>query len=147
MEGISVANAIDVAQYILERNGPMTTMKLQKLTYYCQAWNIAWRDDVLFDEKIEAWTDGPVAPALWRRHRGAFRVSSVSGGDSSRLTKDDKTTIRAVLKYYGDKSPQWLIDLTHQEDPWRLARAEVPDDVGSNNEITPESMGRYYSSL
>lgn len=142
-----MASVFDVAQYILERLGPMTTMKLQKLVYYCQAWHIAWTDDVIFKSRIEAWADGPVVPELFNKHRGAFRISGISGAKSANLSRKEKDTIDKVMKFYGDKSPQWLIDLTHQEGPWREARAGVPDRVGSSRVITPESMGRYYSSL
>jgi uncharacterized phage-associated protein len=142
-----MASVYDVAQYILDRRGEMTTMKLQKLVYYCQAWHIAWTDDVLFSSRIEAWPDGPVAPDLFRRHQGRFRVSSVRGGNAANLTEDEKDTIDRVLAFYGDKSPQWLIDLTHQEDPWMHARDDLPARMGSTREITPESMGRYYASL
>ena len=40
--------------YILEKKGRMTTMKLQKLIYYAQAWSLVWDERPLFDEKIEA---------------------------------------------------------------------------------------------
>ena len=42
----------DIAQYILETNGPMTSMKLQKLVYYSQAWATVWDDDLLFEEQL-----------------------------------------------------------------------------------------------
>lgn len=32
----------DVAKYVLHRTGQLTTMKLEKLVYYCQAWSLAW---------------------------------------------------------------------------------------------------------
>lgn len=142
-----MASVLDVAQHILDLRGPMTAMKLQKLTYYCQAWHIAWTDDVLFSSRIEAWVEGPVVPDLYRMHRGAFRVSKIRGGDPSKLTKREQNTIASVVKFYGDKSPQWLSDLTHQEAPWREVRSGLGDRVGSTREVTPEAMGRYYSSL
>lgn len=144
----TMASVLDVAQYILEQRGEMTAMKLQKLVYYCQAWHIAWRDNVMFPERIEAWVDGPVAPELWKKHRGSFRVSSIPGAKGgNNLSAADKDTIKKVLKFYGDKSPQWLIDLTHQEKPWRDARRGIPDGVPSTNVIPPQVMGRYYASL
>ena len=36
----TVANVFDVAKYILEKEGKLSTMKLQKLCYYCQAWSL-----------------------------------------------------------------------------------------------------------
>ena len=142
-----MADVFNVAQFILEQHGAMTAMKLQKLVYYSQAWHIAWTDDVLFDNRIEAWADGPVSPDLFAKHRGMFRVSSVRNATSAELTDVERDTIRRVLAFYGPKSPQWLSDLTHMEDPWRLARHGVPDRAASNKEITPQSMGEYYASL
>jgi uncharacterized phage-associated protein len=142
-----MARVIDVAQYILQRKGEMTAMKLQKLVYYSQAWHIAWSDETLFRERIEAWADGPVCPDLYQLHRGHFRLANIEGGDPSRLSEDERDSIDRVLTYYGEKSPQWLSDLTHMEDPWMEAREGVPDRARSQNEITPESLGRYYSSL
>lgn len=55
-----MANVFDVAKYILEKLGTLSTMKLQKLCYYCQAWSLVWDDTPLFDEKFEAWANGPV---------------------------------------------------------------------------------------
>ena len=36
-----MATALDVAKYVLEQQGPMTTLKLEKLVYYAQAWSVA----------------------------------------------------------------------------------------------------------
>ncbi|MEO5373941.1 MAG: DUF4065 domain-containing protein [Alphaproteobacteria bacterium] len=142
-----MATVYDVAAYILSSHGEMTAMKLQKLVYYCQAWHIAWTDDILFNERIEAWADGPVSPDLFQLHRGTFRLSKLPEGDAARLTDDERDTIDRVLAFYGDKSPQWLSDLTHNEEPWRIARGNLPDRAVSQVIISPEVMGSYYSSL
>lgn len=134
--------ARDVAQYILESRGPMTSMKLQKLVYYSQAWSVVWEDDVLFSDPIEAWKNGPVVRDLWDANRHQFRVGTVTNGDSSRLSAIQKETVNVVLEYYGDHDAQWLSDLTHMEDPWKHAYAE-----GQNTEITPAALSEYYSSL
>ena len=39
-----MANVFDTAKYILEQLGSMSTMKLQKLCYYSQAWSLVWDD-------------------------------------------------------------------------------------------------------
>ena len=56
---------IDVANYILDKMGELTTMKLQKLTYYCQAWSLAWDEKPLFEDDFEAWANGPVSRKLY----------------------------------------------------------------------------------
>lgn len=54
-----MANVFDVAKYILVQRGEMSTMKLQKLCYYCQAWSLVWDDKPLFEEEFQAWANVP----------------------------------------------------------------------------------------
>ncbi len=61
-----MATALDVAAFILNKRGPMTAMKLQKLVYYSKAWHLVWEDKLLFTEPIEAWANGPVVPELYK---------------------------------------------------------------------------------
>lgn len=136
----------DVAVYILQKINPISAMKLQKLVYYCQAWSLVWDEAPIFSEKIEAWANGPVVPELYDSHRGQFLVTTLSG-DSNQLSSASRDTIDAVLNFYGDKTAQWLSDLTHQEAPWREARRGLPEGERSTREITLESMAEYYSSL
>ena len=143
----NTVNVFDVAAYILEKFGPMTAMKLQKLVYYCQAWSLVWDEQPLFSEKIEAWANGPVVYELFDLHRGKFKVNSIKKGSSDKLNKIQGETILAVLNYYGNKSSQWLRDLAHMEDPWRKARQGMPDNVRGSCEITHASMMEYYSGL
>jgi len=143
-----MASVQDVAAYILEKQGQMTAMKLQKLVYYSQAWSLVWDEKPLFAEKIKAWTNGPVVPELYKNHKGQFTVSPPwSFGTSSALTTDQRETVDAVLRTYGAKTSQWLSDLTHRENPWRDAREGVPDGESSSAEITPAALAEYYSGL
>jgi uncharacterized phage-associated protein len=142
-----MASVHDVAAYILEHQGPMSTMRLQKLVYYCQAWHLVWDDEPLFDAKIEAWANGPVCPDLYREHRQMFGVDSWPSGDSSRLAEKERETIDLVLDFYGKKDAQWLSDLTHVERPWREARRELPDGAPGRNEIDRVAIYEYYSNL
>ena len=141
------ASVHDVAAYILESSGQMTTMKLQKLVYYCQAWSLVWEERPLFEAQIEAWANGPVVPALYNEHRGIYSIDSWKGGDSKNLTVGDRSSIDAVLEYYGGRSSQWLIDLTHNEDPWRNARKGMGLTERGNNKINHSDIAEYYSSL
>ena len=124
-------------------------MKLQKLVYYAQAWSLAWTDRPLFNEKIEAWANGPVVRELYDQHKGKFILSASEfpSGNSSKLSKRDKSSINIVLEAYADKSPQWLSDQTHSEAPWITARKGLADGQRGSEEITLASMSEYYSSL
>lgn len=140
-------NVLDVAGCILQQRGAMTTWKLQKLVYYSQAWALVWDDDAIFPEEIEAWANGPVVRKLYNAHQGKFRVSIIAGGNADALTEDNRDTIDAVLGFYGDKSPQWLSDLTHMEDPWKKARHGIPDGERGNHVIPKQDLAEYYGSL
>ncbi|MBB3410835.1 putative phage-associated protein [Rhizobium sp. BK316] len=140
--------AVDVATYILDRQGEMSAMKLQKLVYYCQAWSLVWDDRQLFDDRIEAWANGPVCPNLYEIHRGNFLVKPGDfRGDKRKLDVVARDTIKNVLKFYAEKDAHWLSDLTHSERPWREARRGVAPGDRSNAEITHAAMAEYYGSL
>lgn len=141
--------AIDVAAYILEKQGKLPAIKLQKLVYYSQAWSLVWDDKSLFRDRIEAWANGPVIRNLWNAHRGEFEVSSIPEGDPEKLNEIQRETVDAVLDFYGDKTSFWLSSLTHMEAPWRDARIEAGLTSGQrgNARITNGSMAEYYSSL
>lgn len=79
-----MAEVIDVAEYILSKCGPMPTMKLHKLLYYCQAWCLVTQDRPLFDDDFEAWPNGPVIPELFELHRGRFLVRAGELYDAKR---------------------------------------------------------------
>jgi len=142
-----MADVFDVAKYILEKQGSMTTMKLQKLVYYSQAWSVVWDEKPLFAEEIQAWASGPVVRELYDEHKGEFQISVLDKGNTDNLKSEEKETIDAVLQAYGDKPAQWLSDLTHMEKPWNEAREGIPIGQNCENEITLASMAEYYSGL
>lgn len=106
-----------------------------------------WDEAPLFQARIEAWANGPVAPELYRLHKGKFQVSDWPRGKIGNLTKDEKETIDAVLEYYGDKSSQWLKNLTHLEAPWKDARKGIPPGARSTKIISHASMFEYYDGI
>jgi uncharacterized phage-associated protein len=144
-----MATVLDVAAYILSRQGGMTAMKLQKLVYYAQAWSLVWDEAPLFKNHIQAWSNGPVSPALYHEHKGMFRVShkTLRVGDAKKLSESEIDTIDRVLKHYGNKSGQWLSGLTHAERPWKDARKGLDPGERGDIEITHAAMSEYYGGL
>lgn len=147
-----MASIFDTAKYILEKHGALTTMKLQKLCYYSQAWHLAWYEEPMFEEEFEAWSNGPVCRELYSSHRGTFKIDAKnlpSYANIENLTECEKNTIDEVLSVYGDKSAHWLSELTHKERPWRETRANAGAKPGEPCDavIPKETMLEYYAGL
>lgn len=141
-----VANVLDVAAYILQKEGGMTAMKLQKLCYYSKAWHLVWEERSLFGNRIEAWANGPVMPDLYRKHRGNFRVETIPAGDPDVLDAGERESIDIVLSAYGPRSAHDLSELSHREAPWRDARHGIPEGARSQSEITDEALMEYFDA-
>lgn len=142
-----MATVFDVAAYILSKQSPLTTWKLQKLVYYAQAWSTVWDDDVLFPERIEAWANGPVCPALYQTHKGLFKIASMPQGNPKALTKTQRETVDGIIDYYGKKTSHYLSELTHAERPWKEAREGLSPGERGSEVITPAAMSEYYGGL
>lgn len=148
-EKVSQVTVFDVAKYILEKQGEMTAMKLQKLVFYSKAWIMVWDEDELFTEEIQAWANGAVVPELFKKHKGIFKINAafIDNGDSSKLSDSQKDGIDKVLGYYGKFSAQQLSDINHQESPWIDARRGLHPTQISDDVITPGAMFEYYSGI
>ena len=146
-----IVSVNDVAAYINEKyrgsDPKLTGIKLQKLLYYCQAWSLVWNEEPLFHEDIQAWTNGPVIRELYEQHQGKLYVDEMSFGNSSVLTEVQKETVDSVIQAYGDKTGQWLSDLTHLEAPWQEARTGLAETERGSTVISLAALYEYYSGL
>lgn len=143
-----MASVNDVAQYVLNRIGYTSTMKLQKLVFYSQAYSLASTGKPLFEDRIEAWANGPVVPSLFSEHRGRYVIGpeDLTSQGPSNLTIADIVCIDHVVSSLGNKTGAELSCLTHSEEPWRAARGNLPNGARSNNQISRESIRSFYSS-
>lgn len=142
---------IDVAQFIInwfsQKHQAITTLKLQKLVYYSQAWAMVWDDQPLFDEDFEAWVNGPVVISLFHALKGNyFTPSFIVGSDISKLTTEQTDTIEHVLEDYSNYTSSELVLITHQEEPWIKARKGLGEREPGHNIIPKESILDYYLS-
>jgi uncharacterized phage-associated protein len=142
-----MADVFDVAAYILKKKKALTSMKLQKLVFYAQAWSLVWDEKPLFKNRIEAWANGPVVPDLYKAHRGEFMISAEPKGDPKKLTTSEKETIDIILDVYGNKSANWLSALTHAEQPWIEARKNIAEGNRSSRPISNGALADYYGNL
>ncbi|MCY3957967.1 MAG: DUF4065 domain-containing protein [Chloroflexi bacterium] len=139
------ANVNDVAAYLLERHGPMSTMKLHKLLYYCQAWHLVWTGKPLFEATIEAWRDGPVVPDVFALHEGRFMIDSIPvTTDPADIEPSERESIDIVFATYGPQSASDLSARTHAEAPWVNARAGVASHLRGAKVITHHAMFEYF---
>lgn len=143
-----MANVFDAAKYVLEGTGPITTMKLQKLLYYAQAWSLVWDEHELFPEDFEAWAGGPVCRSLFGWHRTYFAVSAENVPEhlltGEEFSEAQKETMDAVIRDYGQYSGAQLSELTHSERPWIEARKGLPPGASSSEVIPKASMAWFY---
>lgn len=148
-----MTSSIDVAEFILQQKGPISSMKLQKLVYYSQVWSLALDGKNIFEEPVEAWKNGPVVRKLLAITRNNELITSVPSGDPTIVEEDSKDTINAVIIYYGQKSGDWLQNLVHNEEPWIEARRNATkcknkyNDVSYDATISQKKIKEYYSSL
>ncbi len=145
-----IYNASQIADRILfaadKRGISVTNLKLQKLIYYAQAWHLAIWDEPLFDDRIEAWIHGPVVPPVFGRFK-QYRWNPIAVANAESGDVDEeyiREHIEEVLEAYGNLTGPQLETLTHQEDPWKIARNGIPPDSPSNAIISHESMKDYY---
>lgn len=140
-----MASVHDVAAYILGKSGPMTAMKLQKLTYYAQGWHLVFDGHPLYESRIEAWANGPVIKDLYRSHRGRYSLSPGDiPGSGDALECSEIETIDAVLRAYAHLDATQLSVLTHAEDPWITAREGLREGERGGVEISTTSMLEYF---
>lgn len=149
-------SATDVAKYFLYRSfhdgDLISPLKMQKLVYYAYAWTLVINKKRLFNERIEAWANGPVVPSLYQqlRHYSASPIGADFLGsnipedltapeDLSGFEKifgiDVANTLDKVYNDYMTKTAFELVISTHSEKPWVSARAGLALTERSNRPI------------
>lgn len=144
-----MVSVFDVAEYVLAKTGYVSTMKLQKLVFYSQAYSLVAFDEPLFSNDFEAWTNGPVCPQLFQAHRGLFIIGEGDlgiEGHPDKVTGKKAECVERVLSALGQLNGKKLSELTHAEEPWLEARDGCADGDRCNNVITKKSMREYYGS-
>lgn len=100
------------------------------------------------DKDFEAWINGPVVVSLFHALQGYYYCpKNIPDADSGHLTEEQKETILAVLKYYGDLTSSELVQLTHKEDPWKNTRKNLSSTTPSKKIIKKQDIADYYISI
>lgn len=140
----------EIANWFLAKES-MTPKKLQKLTYYAEAWSHALLNrSIVDDTHFEAWAHGPVSSELYNEYRD-YGWNDIPKIDNSPSINDEKVIdlLESVWETYGDMSANALEAQTHSEDPWRKARMIGGAEEGDrcNQIISSNDMREYYLSI
>ena len=136
--------------YIFEVLEEVTPLMLQKILYFIQGESYVISGKPMFCEDCQAWIHGPVYPKVYNIFRD-FKYNPIEDarfiifkGSEDALTAKESQTIDLVLKTFGKYSGKILERITHEEEPWKLARRGYADNIMSNELITKESIKAYY---
>ncbi len=132
----------------LEKDVPLTQMKLHKLLYYAHGWHLALIEKPLLNEMVEAWEYGPVVPSIYHEFKdlGSKPISRLAT-DLALGERDDEglasfffhepsiaatdpfvpALLKRIWEVYGKFSAAQLSRMTHAADsPWTEARKANP---------------------
>lgn len=147
-----MVSIIQVASYILnnhqdilKENNKNSLTKLQKLSYYSQAWHYVWSGSPLTEDDFEAWQFGPVSPKLFFfvKAEGWHQLSKQSFKE---LSLDQKESIDLVVSKYGSLKAVELTELSHNERPWLNSRNNLLPHEKSKSIIDKELIYTYHES-
>jgi len=160
------ANILDVAHLVVlaasQKGIGVTPLKLQKLLYYLQAWNLVFFNNPIFQDEPEAWVNGPVYRKVYDHYRDyqMYEFIKISPEEKQHIDERVVEIVRAIgfdasqqelfdeiISKYGKMASADLGLRTHSEDPWKDARKGLGIFDYSTNVITHESMAKYYCSL
>lgn len=109
--------AIDVAKYIagycIDRNHPITNLKLQKMMYFAWIDYYGEKNTELFDEKMEAWKFGPVVPDVYY-HFSVFAGNPITRVEEASVTDADTDVLDRIIARYIDKPVSSLVTKSHR---------------------------------
>lgn len=152
-------NIKDVCNYVIfrltsEGDGSLSHLKLQKLLYYIQAWNLAYEKKPLFNGTFQAWIHGPVNRKVYNLFKDTkYMYSSITVKDLDEvdfsfpnLSAEDKVFIDGVLEVYAPLSDVQLEKMTHDETPWIEAREGYLPYERCETDICEDTMATYYGA-
>ena len=133
-------NALVIAEHILwlRKEIDTTPMHVLKLVYICHGWMLAFNETPLISEPVEAWTYGPVVPAVYHRYKqyGGEIILEKPLDQRVKLNPPMKDLIKDVEEVYRECTAYQLSALTHQPDtPWDITRRK--SGIGS---VIPNSL-------
>lgn len=149
----------DLAEYVIAycnlENVGISNKKLQKLVYYCQAWNLALTGERLIDNTFEAWVHGAVLRPLYMDYSGYGYTSitmerraatSVVNRFAGGVMAEQLQMVDKVLSKYAHYSADDLERMNHSEYPWIKTREGLSGNEHCNRTIPDDLIREYYGA-
>ena len=121
ISALAIAEKI-IAKTNTECGDTISNLKLQKLLYYMQGYHLAFFDTELFSEDIVAWQYGPVVEVVYGYYQqyGKNAINVPENNDNIICLADEQEDLfNSVYKEYNKFSAIELMDMTHDEYPWK----------------------------
>lgn len=158
LRAIQVIDSLLLSEYILQKGGAMSHLKLQKILYYIQALHLAYFEHGIIDDEFEAWLHGPVSRKVYNNIKDlsvlyaeiAYDVNQWNIGQTpdilieAQVTSEQKELIDEVIEQYGKLTSSQLENLSHSESPWINARNGYGSADKCNEVISKDAMKKYY---
>lgn len=140
-----MVDILDAARYFVflsygRKQYSLTPLKLQKILYLAQGWSYVWDNHAAFPDDFEAWQYGPVNEKVYEEFKRYGR-SEIPEREGIGFLRDFEVTetLTAIWDEYGKKTAYDLVELTHQQKPWR-------DAYSQGTKITNNSIKKYFQS-
>jgi len=140
-----IANAL--LRQASKSGAKLSHLKLQKLVFFLDAWNLALHDQPLIDERPQAWPYGPVFSSLYQELKrfGAKdiqgylkEIDPISGREVALIPNpEDKPfwdLVDQVWDRYGKLTAVQLSSLSHTKgSPWDEARQDQVREISDRS--------------
>lgn len=164
---VKIEKALDVSEYLIvlgdREQRHVSNMSLQKILYFLQGIHIAHFDTPLFNEKIYAWSYGPVVKDMYHIYKMygndsiyplnageknfyfSLSVMRHNGNPDNLKNKDFIFDVWNVFKNY---TPSQLVELTHAYDsPWYDIHLKYDGNIPRDEEITTDQLKKYFTDF
>ena len=112
---------LDVAKYVIDKcsadGHPISNLQLQKILYYIQAYFLKNTEQSFFEEDMEAWQFGPVAPSAYSQYCGfgSLPIKECYPEIKIEMTEAEKAKVDQIIMEKREKKPWELVAETHQD--------------------------------
>lgn len=129
---------------IIRSYGSFSNKKLQKLCYYVYSIYLTKYGEKIADVYFEAWMHGPVSPEIYQIYKkyGWNSIPRYSG--KLDVSNEIYERVSNIISNYIMYDATELEEMTHREQPWKLARKGCSKYESSNNLINDKDIIQYY---